>query len=70
MTNKETFKTLIELKLSKIGERITYEAATDWQATYSNRDFRAGELEQLANNYVNNALHQELYFQSSKKLSK
>ena len=68
MTNEETFKTLIELKLSKIGERITHEAATDWQSTYSNRDFRSGELEQLADNYVNNALHQELYFQSSKKL--
>lgn len=70
MTNEQTFKTLIELKLSKIGERIINDAAADWQETYSNRDFRAGELEELAAQYVSNALHAELYFQSSKKLSK
>lgn len=69
MTNEETFKTLIELKLGKIGETIVHDAENDWQQIYSKRDFRPGELEQIAENYINNALHAELYFQSSKSLS-
>ncbi len=70
MTPQETFTTLIELKLSKIEERIQNDATTDWQETYSKRDFRAGELEELADKYVFQSLMQELYFQSSKNINK
>jgi len=70
MTNEEKFKTLVDLKLSKIGERITKDAAEDLQQNYAKRDFHAGELEQLADNYVMHSITQELYLQSSKNLLK
>ena len=70
MTNEQIFKTLIELKLSKLGERIVNDANTDWQEIYSKRDFHAGELEELADKYVLHSLQQELYLQSSKNLNK
>jgi len=70
MTPQERLKTLIELKIAKIGERIMNDIETDWDETYSKMDFRPDEIEKLAEKYVNNSLLQELYLQSSKSLLK
>ena len=67
---KDQFTTLIELKLAKIGERIMQDVETDWKQSLASRDFRPGELEELADKYVTNSLLSELYLQSSKNLLK
>lgn len=70
MDTQQTFMALIELKLSQLNERVIKDAATDWQENYHNRDFRPGELEEFAADYLNLSLMQELYLQTSKKLNK
>lgn len=70
MTTEERIKALVALKLDKITDRIQHEFNTDWEQTYSKRDFRPDELDETADKYVTTALLQELYFKSSKSLAK